>query len=520
MSVAMPTELQLIPKPVAPSSRTVQVYALPINGSKFNSMDPIKIVVPTRARSFLVQSESYFRVRLAFNTSAVSAALTVGTGTTAVTNVVNTAGALTSHSNYGIIPDGHISAIINRMQVSVGSQLLENTEHYNLVHSLMGDLQFNREQKINTTQAIMGGATDRDYGMTDPMNQYLVSTSTAAVNADITTFSTFANPTTVGGSVLEAGQSETYCFAPISGVIGTNCTKFFPMYAINEGLIIDLYLENFKQAFKLCSNVNTTLTGSPQWVGASVLPTSCSNDQIASAIVIDRIEYVASFLELDESAFALYKRMNPSTSLNIPCSMYRQYQTSIPQFTSSIDMLVAARFSSIKSVFATLSPSALINSFVTTSIQSRTKDNLQYASLRINGIPFPQKPLDFSGSGNSSQALMELEKCIRNTASYTSALAFTAKDWKVGHANATAGNNAQLGAFALGFNLDQMRWTSTHGGRSGLATMDAPYYLSLQFDTTVGASPGNQCSLYATVFNYIDADIVIDESTGQCVPFM
>ena len=521
MSVAMPQELQLIAKPVAPSSRTVQVYSLPINGSKFNSMDPIKIVIPTRARSFLVQSESYFRVRLAFNTSA---------GVTlpgSVTNVASTGGALTSHATYGIVPDGHISSIINRLQVSVGSQLLENTEHYNMLHSLMGDLQWSREQKINTVQSILGGATDRDYGVTDSKNANYVTSATAVVDAALTTFSTVPNPNTVGSVVLEAGQSETYCFAPISGIIGTNCSKFFPMHAINEGIILDLYLENFKTAFKLVVNQNPTLTGSPQWANATtVSPTGASQDQIAAAIVIDRIEYVASFLELDESAFALYKRMNPSSTLNIPCSMYRQYQTSIPQFTSSIDVLVAARFSSIKSVFATLSPSALINSLLTSSLQSRTKDNLQYASLRINGIPFPQKPLDFSGSGNSSQALMELEKCIRNTSSYAGALAFTGKDWKVGHANATAANGAQNGAFALGFNLDQMRWTSAQGGRSGLATRDAPYYLSLQFDTTVGGQGtaptgyGNQNSLYATIFNLIDVDVVVDTETGQCVPFM
>jgi len=514
--VAVPAELLLTAKPVAPASRNVQAYALPINGSKFNSADPIKFVIPARKNSFLVQSEGYFRVRLNFNTSAVNGVIantgtystTTGAAGTAWANATFTGNTLATFASHAIIPDGHISALVNRLSVSCGSVLLENTEQYAQLHSMMLDVQTNRETKSFGTQNILGASTDRDVGLTD--------TNVTAYVAPV---------------ALQAGMQETYCFAPISGVIGTNAKKFIPMFALSEGLIVDMYLNNFAQSFKLLYNTAAALTANtaddPIWNFASATANygaTWSQSLLAGAISIDRIEYVASYLELSDDAMAQFKRLNPSPTYVIPTEMYRQYQSTIPANSTSIDVLVGARFGSIKSVFATLQPAAFLNSFQYAGVTGRTKANLQYASLRINGVPFPQRPLDFTGNnGASSQGLMEVEKAIRNTASVVGGISFSHKDWAVGHQSVgtvSGGTLAQNGAFLLAFNLDQMRWTSIHGGRAGVSTMDAPYYLSLQFDNSVigaGTTSGNPELLNVTVFNYIDGEIVIDESSGSAV---
>ena len=437
---AVPKELGFHLTPAdAVAARSYRLNVSPYNNQTFKSGDVIKLKLPTNRCAYFDPKKSYLKF---------------------VVTIPTFASGLNPGAAY-VSPDGHIGAVVRRLQSfsGGGSVLLETQEYSGSLYTMMLDMQVPAEQRANGTYSILGGSTATGKGL-----------------------------------AIAPGASDQYSFGLISGVFGSQATKMFPVGKLQDGLELHLYLDDFKNCFKACTD-QTGLTASP-------LTNDATGAILAANITISNVEYVAEYCELNPNADAAISSINGNRFV-IPNEQYRAVAVPIAQSSAgTTSLLVNHRFSSVKNLWVGLYSNAQANNMALPGVSSRQRNTLSAYQWRIGGINVPQKPVNVSYT-SASEGFAEVERALRGMNNILGSCSISNSRWS----NTAAG--AVNGAFAIATQLDVFDFTSDKPARSGVSTLDSPLYLDLTWSAVTTEA------LTAVVFVHFDSSIVIDGNTGS-----
>ena len=392
--------------PHALPSESVMMKCLPVSGSTFGSGSTIRIMIPHRAGCYL-KPDSYL-------------SFTINNGSTA----------------YKIAVDGCVSALIQRLTVFQGSQLISDIQNYNSFKNVLLDTQVSSAQRVSGSHAIMMG-TGYDYA---------------------------EDGTTVGGArggqVIAVSSSKDYSTVLVNAVLGSSASKYIPLGKLNDGIILEITLANFANAFI----ARATATG------------------VISAEGV-----------LAES---LVQRMPDQGIFEIASKDWKIYNGAIAETASGTSVLLPARFQSVSTILGWQHEDALQNNFRFKHLTSRSRNNLAQYSFRINGLPYPPWPVKCDGNG--AQAYAELERTINSLTSTLHHISLTQSEWVMD-------DDGTHGAFVFGANLDTLAFAQDQPVFNGTKTSDGNCFVDLTF-TAAGAAHAGK--LYAAV--QYDTVLVVD----------
>ena len=265
----IPKNLMYDTKVNSSSSRSWKANLVPSGASgPFKANDVITINIPTGQNLVTVMSENYLKFDVTFTTVAANAYL-----------------RWDSHGAHGLI---------NRLRISHGSNLLEDTEDYSAMAKMMFDIQVNTSSSYGKYNILCGTRSDlvSNFGtvvgadaaalVTNLSGRKLsvkqVNTGDRVYRAGLNTYASFAAASTV---------TRTYCLSLIS-LCGTLCdSKYFPLFECSN---LPLKIEIFLQP----STVNAI----------------CS-EQADTTFALNNVEYIANMIELSDNAISTIR-----TSLN------------------------------------------------------------------------------------------------------------------------------------------------------------------------------------------------------------
>ena len=326
----------------------------PQNGSgPYTAGQTIIINIPTRSNLCLVGSESTLKFSLT----------TTNSGT---------------DSNYVRLDRGGASGVIQRLRLYSGSNLLEDVDSYGLLMANLISLQksnasvrgkFNitngtRNDDIvefNTTPAagnVLGTNNGSGRSYICPGGEKLWSTTETAV--------ILANAVT--GSGTATAPTRTYCISLLS-ILGSLGSQYVPLFAMagSGPLRLELQLVDSGNKF-LCSQ------------------------QTVSAFTLTNVEYVASFLELSDSSMETINNSLGGQPLQYVIPSFRNYVYTayLPSGGAQINVPIASKFSSLKSLFGVMRDSANTNN-ATFYPHSSAHYGLSSYNLRIGSKIIPAK---------------------------------------------------------------------------------------------------------------------------------
>ena len=370
----LPKTLKYQSKVESAYARSVRSNIQPQTTGPFNLGDTIVINLPTRAGLALIGSESYLRFTV---------------------NITNgTADNAFRWDSCGA------SGIIQRLRSFSGSNALEDLDNYGMCAKMLYDLQLpddavrgkfnvmsgcradlvsrtiNNFPAVAMTNAAMAGTSTTATEVNTALTALTLSINTALATATATNIS--SNQINSGeridpaGAVLGAGATltATYCI-PLISIFGVLCTNnYFPLWECTSSPIrLELTLvDSLLKAMNV--KINTT----------------------ASTCTITNVEYIASMLELSDPAISMIKDSLGGQPLQFVVPSWRNYafnNTLTNGSTASIAFPIAAKFSSVKSIFVTCRDIGL-GAASYFPFSSTSRNILQY-QFRIGSEVMPSK---------------------------------------------------------------------------------------------------------------------------------
>ena len=305
----IPKNLMYDTKVNSSSSRSWKANLPPSGASgPFKANDVITINIPTGQNLVTVMSENYLKFDVTFTFTAANAYL-----------------RWDSHGAHGLI---------NRLRISHGSNLLEDTEDYSALAKMLFDIQVNTSSAYGKYNILCG--TRADYVAN--MNAVAGADATALANRKLTvrqvnsgerigqagagSFPTFASTDTI---------TKTYCLSLIS-LCGTLCdSKYFPLFECSN---LPLKLEIFLQP--------------------STISAICTKEDVTT-FSLSNVEYIANMIELSDNAISTIRSSLNGNPLQFVIPQYRSYnfsgQVINKDGTSSFSIPIAAKYASLKAIF-------------------------------------------------------------------------------------------------------------------------------------------------------------------------
>lgn len=377
----LPKNLKYGSKVESAPAKSSRINIAPQNGTgPYNLGDTIILNIPTRANTVLVPSESYLK----FTVNSINGGYTAGNNT-----------SLSQSMRW----DGSgAHGVIQRIRIWHGSNLLQDIDNYGLLSKMIFDLQVATPSAygkynmlcgtrndlvtvpvatVQSATATTGGGANAINGATSTLGDLTANTAGSAlvigvINAAINACTAgIHNPTSVqqisGGefliSTLNANggclvttttngagvianqdytRPVTYCLNLVS-LIGTLCNShYFPTFACTSSpLRVEIQLVD--QLYK-CLNISGVTAGT-----ATTYPSLRTNGSF-----LTNVEYIASFIELGDSAMQMIESSLEGQPLQFVLGDYRNYQYTYSITTNSstqVNMAIPAKFSSLKSLF-------------------------------------------------------------------------------------------------------------------------------------------------------------------------
>jgi len=455
--MSLPIELAPHNLSNAASARAVRITALPTNAQTFQSGGLVRIQIPRRPRAFLIPSGSFLRFDVQINK-------------------VVTTDVSGSPSYAGVTFDGHASAAIAQLATYHNSTQLEVILGYNRLYNIFLESQVTRESKFGQGQfSISGGACD-----------------------------TRVSPANNGNQVM-SGSSGTpgvyaFCIPLISSLFGSgqNGNRYIPLDRLNSDLILELTLDDFRNAFKVWSS---STGGSGTWNAVSTANVTNAAD-IASAISITNVQFVGQLVELDDSAIALYNKITPK-EVELAVTQYRGYVSSLTGPLSSASVLVPARFQSTTGLIWGFFNNSYSNDMASGTISWRQRANLSTVTYRIGSLQYPPRPI--SCDTTSAEIMMEVEKALRSVSAVNGNVGFTKDEYTL---------DTGAGAF---FGMQELAVFPFAEGTTfaGVNTLGANVFVDLVFNST--GLPSNTYNFWA--WAKYDAKILVDETGSMRVVY-
>jgi hypothetical protein len=418
MSFAIPQQIQLDASlPVLPECTNTSVIISPSNGGSFNNSSANQIIFDLGSSGFLDPDTLTFRAKIAI-ANATSAASLYGGGV----------------------------GIINRVEIYLGSTVVETLNNYNLLYSDMVNLSYNYAQKGNL--AITHG--------------YL----------DLTTAPTSEN---VNAWDIPSAGNNLFIALPLSCIL-SQCQKMIPLFLMPQVRIV-MTLETIANAF----------TGStPTVTGYTVTNAEISYDMVRFS---NNVEQLVKAMGGESGKLYLKSQSMTFTGASLSSGA-----------SGSMQLIYNQRISSLKGVLAHLVSldGAKATNKAFDSVEITQGGTYQFY---VNSIPYPARQFDCTN--NKSAVMAELRAFIASNHNVqASNMAITQREFAQTITSTTTSDI--VGKFFVGVNLEKIQGDSGKALLSGISTSNSP--ISLQISTAV-ALP-NACTVY--LLCVFDALIEID----------
>jgi len=189
---------------------------------------------------------------------------------------------------------------------------------------------------------------------------------------------------------------------PLLSMFGTLACRMYPIHALSSPLMLHIYWDSLANVQCLRwtpghTNISNTVpdgTAVGLAAGAQVVG---SSTYMNWGYEITDIEYHANVVTLSGEAQAVIDQMTGGV-YQISTSSYRHYSNTIPAGSTQNEILVPARFSSLKSLFHCLRPQSNLNSASNFSISERVKNYFTRAQLRIGSALYPSQPIEMTNN--------------------------------------------------------------------------------------------------------------------------
>ena len=332
---------------------------------------------------------------------------------------------VTNNAGVNLTFDRDVSSLFSRMTLTHSSTVLEDISQYNVLNRMYQDLQIDPLTQT-TSGSITRGHEESNTGATVYIGQTLA--------------------TTVAG---------TYCMSILSGIIGPQAPKYVPIGAIGNG-----------------GNLRLTLTMDALTNGGK------SGDGTANIYTISEVNLVCGIVEVDSSA----QQMIEQSSGNIyamSSTGWKNYTANAEAGVSTVEALVPAKASSMKSLFVVSRADADMNSNSEFSIGGRETGGLSEFFVTSGGVRYPAgKPIQVAGGDSFEQC----QKCFNGINNINQRCDMNRTRWELTENTGNDTDIATKGAFVAGVELESY---GTDGVESGLNTLGSNMFFHGTYNANV-----------------------------------
>jgi hypothetical protein len=346
----------------ASASRSFRSNIQPQTGSSFKKSEVIIFNIPTRNNLIMSPSESVLRGRVTFKNGADA-------------------------SDYIRLDSNGAHALFYRLQVYHGSNLIETIENYNVLAKMLMDLQVSTPQ-ANGKYSILAGTSTEYAGNVITQNATAnasdLASAQALANSLKTSFNSLRNVSkyiNVGrrlndyGTTIDAttGTVSLDFSIPLISIVGSLSPKYIPLFSMKSAPL----------------RLELTLVSDP-------LQAVCAHKALATDgndMVVDQIEFIASMMELSDSAIDIIKSNTGGRPLQYTFTDWRNYRFSsaIANAVTSLSIPIPAKFASLKSLFVVGKHTNTAGALLYMPFPAE-KLNIQSYQFRIGAELFPSKP--------------------------------------------------------------------------------------------------------------------------------
>ena len=362
--MSLPQNLNFNNSVEASASRSFRSNIQPQTGTTFKKGETIIFNIPTRQNLVMSGSESMLKGRVTFK---------------------NGAGA----SDYLRFDSNGAHGLIFKLQVYHGSNLLETIENYNTLSKMLFDLQVSTPQSNGKYSILAGTSTEYASAViaqNATANGSDLTTTQALANSLKTSFNALRNSSkyinmgrrlnNYGTAIaIDGTVSLDFCI-PLISIIGSLSPKFTPLFACKSAPI----------------RLELTLVTDPlQAICSHVALATDGND-----MVVDQIEFIASMMELSDSAISIINSNTGGRPLQYTFQDWRNYRwaSSVPDAVTNLSMPIPAKYASLKALFIA-SKRTNTSGALTFNPFPAEKAFLQQYQFRIGAELYPSKPPTF-----------------------------------------------------------------------------------------------------------------------------
>ncbi len=204
------------------------------------------------------------------------------------------------------------------------------------------------------------------------------------------------------GPVIPFGGKLTVCL-PLLSMFGTLACRMYPIHALSSPLMLHIYWDSVANVQCLRWTPGHTNISEVVPDGTNANLTSPNAIKVGSSTYMNwgyqmtDIEYHANVVTLSGEAQAVIDQMTGGV-YQISTSSYRHYSNTIPAGSTQNEILVPARFSSLKSLYHCLRPQTNLNNASHFSISERIKNYFTRAQLRIGSALYPSQPIEMTNN--------------------------------------------------------------------------------------------------------------------------
>lgn len=358
------------------------------------------------------------------------------------------------------------------------------------------------------------------------------------------------------GPVIPFGSKLTVCL-PLLSMFGTLSCRMYPIHALSSPLMLHIYWDSLVNVQCLRwtpghTNISHNFASLPAANLSSGSRVVGSSTYMNWGYQITDIEYHANVVTLSGEAQAVIDQMTGGV-YQISTSSYRHYSNTIPAGSTQNEILVPARFSSLKSLFHCLRPQTNLNNASHFSISERIKNYFTRAQLRIGSALYPSQPIEMTNnyyqatpvpgtssafsSGPTGSAPQAYSLLINALGSSINTLNIPCNMNGEVYSNNTGGlpistdgsyyissHCGSTAGFVLGFDVESFGPSDTCSGplSAGLNTLGISIYLQLSVDainlgtSTISASPFDSTMVVACqVDSFAHFDLVATVAGGS-----
>lgn len=307
----IPTNLKYQSKVESAPARRYRTNIQAQNGTgPYTSNNTVIFNIPTRNNTALIPSESVMKFSFQYTVP----------GTPAAVLAWESCGA---------------HALIQRLRVFHGSNLLQDIQEYHQLAKILYDMQM----PLDATQ----GRYSVSSGTTNEYTGTIVNTGGAGTLANIVANGVIVKPVNRGKSYVPPADSATPTLAAAS-VVSDN-------FSINLiSLVGSLAGGKYLPLWEMTSApLRVEIVLQPALVNAMCISPAAAS---TGAWSISNVEFIGEFLELPDSAVAAVKA-GSSSPLQMVVPDYRAYtfSTTLQTSATTVSMPIPAKFSSLKSLF-------------------------------------------------------------------------------------------------------------------------------------------------------------------------